>query len=161
MKRALIAGTAVLAAAGLGTLTSQATAQPTDRHGEERFSIISTTDPATDTVVGTGLFTAGGTDQGGSKADKIKFPDGSFTLKHSGTKTSHFDRSTCLLTTTGSGNFTAAAGTGAYKGIAGRGTYTLSIQVVFARTASGACDGNADPSALEYVVSGHGGISLP
>jgi hypothetical protein len=161
MKRALIAGTAVAAAVVTAiTLSSQADAQPTSRHGEESFSIISTTDPSTGSIIATGLFTDGGIDQAGTSADTITFPDGGFTLAHAGAKKSRFNTTTCLLTTTGTGTYNIKAGTRSYKGISGTGTFAFTVHAVFPRTRSGACNENADPAALQYVVTGHGPASL-
>jgi hypothetical protein len=162
MKRALIAGTAVAAAAVTAiTLSGQADAQPAGRHGEESFSIISTTSPSTGSIIATGFFTDGGTDHSGTSADMVTFPDGSFTLAHTGTKKSRFNTTTCLLTTTSTGTYKIKAGTRAYKGISGTGTFAFTVHAVFPRTRSGACNENADPAALQYVATGHGPASRP
>ncbi len=166
MKRALTASLGVLALAALSVTTTggqagAAAVSPAAQHGPESFSIMSTTDPSTGTIIATGLFTAGGTDQSGASADVITFADGTFTIDHTGTGKSHLDKLTCLLTTVGSGTYTFTAGTGAYAGISGSGSYTYNVDVVFLHSKSGGCKGHADPAALEYLVVGHGHAALP
>jgi hypothetical protein len=155
-----VAVTAALALAAAAVPTPAGAV--THRHsGTEHFSIVSTTDPSTDSIIATGLFTAGGTDQAGSKVDKIKLSNGSFEIKHTGHAKSGLNAKTCLYTTEGSGTYSLADGSGAYKGIKGTGKYTETVHVVFLKTKSGACNSDANPSALHYTVSASGPASLP
>ena len=122
MKRVLTATLGVFALAALSVTTTggqagAAAVSAAAHHGPESFSIMSTTDPSTGTIIATGLFTAGGTDQSSASADVITFADGTLTIDHTGTGKSHLDKLTCLLTTVGSGTYTFTAGTGAYAGI--------------------------------------------
>jgi hypothetical protein len=160
-----VTATAALAIAAALASTSAGASTPTrpdaNRHSTaEKFSIISTTDPSTDSIIATGLFTAGGTDHAGSKIDKIKLANGTFEIKHTGHAKSTLNAKTCLLVTKGKGTYVLLDGTGAYRGISGSGKYADTIRVVFRKTKAGACNENANPAALQYLVSGHGPASL-
>jgi hypothetical protein len=159
VKRSTLITTGIgIAVTGAIAVVGQASAT-TGHPRTERFAIVSVSDPSTSTVIATGVFTAGGTDDSGASADHLAFPDGKLTLNHHGTHKTSVNARTCMITTTGSGTYTLADGTGAYKGISGSGHYTFRVHVVLARTTSGSCDRNADPAAFEYLVHGRGKVT--
>ena len=109
----------------------------------------------------TGLFTAGGVDHSGSKADTFTFAGGSIKITHSnGHGTQSFDPKTCLFVISTHGTFKVVGGTGKYAGISGHGTYQLSIQAVAARTAKGACSKKVPPVAWEQIIKASGPVTL-
>lgn len=85
---------AMLSGAGLAAASAPAA------HGTEHFQIMSTSATAsTNSIIATGLFTAGGVNHPGTTTDKAVFPGGTFKIKHSpGKGTQSFNPKTCLLT---------------------------------------------------------------
>ncbi len=156
-----ISVTAALGGAGLAAASASTTARPA-ASGTEHFQIMTTSASSRkQTIIATGLFTAGGVDHSGNSVDKVVFPGGSFTIKHSAGKGPQtFDPKTCLLTLSLHGTYVAGHGTGKYKGISGHGKYQLSILSVFARS-GGKCSQSKPPAAWEQIIKASGPVSLP
>ncbi len=59
---------------------------------------------------------------------------------------------TCSATASGGGTFTIEGGTGAYRGVTGKGTFTAHGILIGARSRSGKCLGEKAPPAANYVT---------
>lgn len=123
--------------------------------GAQAFRIIFTGDPragALGRVVATGVVTAAGTDAtiaqdphpDGSETDtdRITLPRGTITIADTDPPdTAKFDAATCTATLSASGApYTIIAGTGAYAGAHGGGTFSARGLVVFGRAANSCSD---------------------
>jgi hypothetical protein len=165
MRRALttaIAGLAMLTAVG-GASLAAASASPA-RSGTLHLQFVSTSATSnTDTVIATGLVTAGGTDvEGAHNVGILRLPGGTITIRHSaGTGPQSFNPRTCLLTVSLHGTYKLLGGTGTYKGITGHGTYRLSILGVAARASNGTCSQTKPPVASELIIGASGPATLP
>jgi len=163
--RSLAATAAVAATALTAAIANIATATPAA--ATETFSIMTTNVP-TATVIATGGFTAGGTvdaegkSQKGGKGQKVRFPDGTFVIliHGSGDKHQQFDTATCLYTKSGTGAYTLADGTGAYKGISGSGRVSFTLRQVLARVKGVCAQPNTDVTALEFTETARGPASF-
>jgi hypothetical protein len=165
MYRILAAATVAALAATIG-ITSAAAAPATAKPsvtGTEHISIMSTSasPKAPESIIVTGVFTAGGKDVSGNNVDAIKLPGGSFKIHHAGPESQSLNAKTCLLAVNGTGTYKIAGGKGAYKGISGSGKYKLTIRAITARTAAGKCNTNAAPVAWQFMVMAKGPVSLP
>jgi hypothetical protein len=155
-----VAGT--LAVAGLTT----ASASPAARlsvSGIERFQLMtSSARSAKVSIIALGsVFTAGGIDHPGNKADTAVFPDGTFKIRHSaGMGTQHFNPKTCLAVIHQHGTYTLRRGTGAYAGISGHGVYHLSEVFIAARNAQGKCSRRLPPTAFQQLIAAQGPARL-
>jgi hypothetical protein len=129
--------------------------------GTENFQIMTTSATAkTASLIATGLFTAGGTASTSGKVSTFAFPTGTFKVAHSkGTGPQKFNPKTCLLTVSQKGTFALSGGTGAYKGISGKGTYQLSILAIAARV-GGKCSMKKPPVAYQQVIKATGTVKL-
>ena len=160
---AAAASAAVTATAAVMWLAVPAGASPAGRDvsGLEHFQLVTTSaTAATQPVIATGVFTAGGVDHQGSKADTFVFPGGSFKVAHSqGTGTQHFDPATCLNTVRVHGTYTLSGGTGKYAGIRGHGTYHLSILGIAARS-GGKCTMHKPPVVWQQIIQASGPVTL-
>ena len=136
MKRIMSLAAAATAATTAAALWLAVPAGAASVSGTENFQLMTTSATAkTIGVIATGVFTAGGVDHEGSKADTLVFPTGTFKVAHSkGTGPQKFNPKTCLLTVSQKGTLALSGGTGAYKGISGKGTYKLSIMAIFAKS---------------------------
>ncbi len=120
--------------------------------GAQSFRIIFTGDPRAGSlgrVIATGVVTAVGTDAtiaqdphpDGSETDtdRITLPGGTITILDTDPPgTARFNPATCTATLSASGApYTIIAGTGAYAGAQGGGTFSARGLVVFGRTAGG------------------------
>jgi len=158
MRKTILAVAGAAAAATLG-ITGVAAASGTAQ--TEHFSIVSTSFSSNaESIIATGAFTAGGTDISGNKVDAVKFPAGSFKIAHMGTEKGSFNPKTCLDSITGTGKYSLSAGTGAYKGIRGSGTYRLSVRIV-ANKVAGKCSMRVKPQASQLMITASGPVSLP
>jgi hypothetical protein len=131
----------------------------------ERFSLAdakASNGPPVWSVIATGHFIAGGTATQKRKGVlMLHFSAGTITLKigNNHKKLSKDQTATaCIQTQTGSGTYTIAAGTGAYRGIAGSGRATLHNTFV-EDAANGHCS-NA-PAAVQSLIAASGPVSLP
>jgi len=131
--------------------------------GTEHFQLM-VISPALTTgrVIVSGVFTAGGTEHVGTKADKLVFPTGTFKAAHSrgiGGKVT-LNHRTCLYTARGfHGRITLSGGTGAYAGISGTGTYHFSELAILARS-GGKCTLTKPPVSAEFLVRSSASVSL-
>ncbi len=150
-----------LSGAGLAAASASAGARPATS-GTEHFQIMTTSGTASNqSIIATGLFTAGGVDHSGGKVDKVVFPGGTFKIAHSpGKGPQTFNPKTCLLTINQHGTYTVGHGTGKYKGISGHGKYKLSILGVEAKS-GGKCAQSKPPVAFQLIIKASGPVSLP
>jgi hypothetical protein len=161
MRKTIRSVTAVAAVAALGVtgLTSVASAAPA---GTEHISIVSTSATSShESIILTGVFTAGGTDISGNSVDLVQLPLGTFKINHKGSDASKLNTKTCLQTIKGTGTYKLLDGTGLYKGLTGSGKYKLSISVVAERASGGKCSQNAAPLAYQFAVAAAGPVSIP
>jgi hypothetical protein len=166
MRKMIIAATATAAAATLA-VANIATATSTTK--TETFTAI-TTNPGSGvaSLIATGGFTAGGTDLVAGKKQTFRFADGKFTLviHPPGSKHVSLNPATCLYTKTGSGAYTLADGTGAYKGISGSGKVSFSLRATYPLV-NGKCPSNDQPggsgtwTAIQFTETASGPVSLP
>ena len=164
----LVAAASVIVTAGAVAVSglAAASASPTVRPsvtGTEHFQLM-TTSPTSNraTVIARGsVFTAGGVDIQGSTTDTIKFPGGTFKIKHSpGTGPQSFNPKTCLLTVNQRGTYRVGHGTGKYKGISGHGKYHVLILAIAARNANGKCSQTKPPRVFQQLIQAHGPVTL-
>jgi hypothetical protein len=130
--------------------------------GTEHFQIMTTSPTASAIpVIAYGMFTVPGTDHTGRKADTLVFGNGSFRVNHPGISTKQtFNPKTCLLTVTGSGPATLSGGTGAYRGINGNLTATISVVAIAARTSTGKCSTAELPRVFQDLIKASGKVTL-
>lgn len=149
---------AMLSGAGVAAASTRAPAA----HGTEHFQIMSTSATAsTNSIIATGLFTAGGVNHPGNTTDTAVFPGGTFKIAHSpGKGTQSFNPKTCLLTLNLHGTYTVGHGTGQYAGISGDGKYQLSILEIGARS-GGTCSQSKPPVTFQQIIKASGPVSLP
>lgn len=106
------------------------------------------------------MFTAGGVDHMGSKVDTLVFPNGSFKIAHSrGTGRPKLNPKTCLLTLTLRGTIALSGGTGAYKGIKGKGTYQYNELAILAKS-GGKCTMKKPPTAYQVIIKASAAVTL-
>jgi hypothetical protein len=128
--------------------------------GTENFQIMTTSaTSSTFGVIAHGVFTAAGVDHSGSKVDTLVFPNGSFKMTHTGKARQTFNPKTCLLTISEKAVITLSGGTGAYKGISGKGTAQASILAIGAKS-SGKCSTAKPPVALQQVIKATASVTL-
>jgi len=163
----LLTMAAAAAAAAIVGLAVPAGAAPMAKKavsGTEHFQAMTTSGTATTQgVIAWGVFTAPGVDhQTSGTADTFVFPGGSVKLTHTnGTGPVSQNPKTCLLTGTIHGTYKLTAGTGAFKGISGHGTYVATILGIFPKTKKGACSQSAAPVAWQQEISASGPVTLP
>jgi hypothetical protein len=131
-----------------------------DVSGIEHFQLVTTSaTAATQPVIATGVFTAGGVDHQGRKADTFVFPGGSFKVVPSrGTGTQHVDPKTCLVTVRVHGTYKLFGGTGKYAGISGHGIYHLSVLGIGARS-GGKCTMHKPPVVWQQIIQAAGPVT--
>jgi hypothetical protein len=131
--------------------------------GTEHFQLM-TTSPTSNrsTIIGRGsVFTAGGVDIAGNTTDTVKFPGGTFKIRHSpGKGPQSFNPRTCLLTINQHGTYRLGHGTGKFKGISGHGRYHLLILAIAARNARGKCSQTKPPRVWQQVIQAQGPVTL-
>jgi hypothetical protein len=171
-RAALAAMTAAAAAAVIGLAVpasaSPATVRPAAVSGTEHFQIMSTSTTSNKlSVIVYGAFTAAGTDiesansNGPTSTSVFALPGGSFKVTHTNPNGGSFNTKTCLFMFTGKGTFKLSGGTGKYKGITGKGTFTLAFLGIAPRLKSGACNPNAVPITSHQLVNATGAIKIP
>jgi hypothetical protein len=173
-KRAALAamtGAAAAAVIGLAVPASAAPAavRPAAVSGTEHIQIMSTSPTSNKlSVIIYGAITAAGTDtepnnSGPTSTSVFTFPGGSFKVTHTNPSGGSFNPKTCLFIFNGKGTFKLSGGTGKYKGISGKGTFTLSVIGMGPKLKSGACNPNpnAIPVALHQQVNATGSVKLP
>jgi len=168
MRRAFSAavGAVSLAAVVVGTSVTAASASTTAVRTEHFQFVSVSTSSNRDSAIAWGVFTAGGTIN--LNSGHVRFPGGTFrAIHHQTSMTSELNRKTCLLVSVGHGTYRLTHGTGKYRHISGRGTYTSRVRAVLARNARGRCSQSKRPSAFQQIVNARGpvggvsGIRLP
>jgi hypothetical protein len=129
--------------------------------GPEHFQLMTTSATSnTASVIASGVFTAGGVDHMGSKVDTLVFSNGSFKVAHSkGTGKPKLNPKTCLFTITIRGTIALSGGTGAYKGISGKGTYQFNELAILAK-AGGKCTMKKPPVAFQGLIKASATVTL-
>jgi hypothetical protein len=157
----VVALVGVVAGTGL-TAASASQVGASARSGFEHFQIMTTdSNSPTNSIIATGLFTAGGVDHTGNRVDTAVFPDGTFKIAHSpGIATPHFNPKTCLGLVAVNGTYRLSHGTGAYAGIRGHGIYRVNLTMVAARNAAGKCSDRLPPAAFQLIIRAQGPVSL-
>jgi hypothetical protein len=174
-RTALLGGALVAAAAVTAGLALPAAASPAAPAGSarvwgtEHFQTMNTSTSGsvtTNPLIAYGLFTAPGTDrENPNGTDTFSFPGGSFLVKHAtakGTAHQSFNAKTCLFQASEKGTFQVSNGTGKYRGIAGGGTYALSVVGIGAKLKNGSCNPSqtAPPAAQQQEIQAVGRVSL-
>jgi hypothetical protein len=163
MRKSITSALAVAAAAAAVGGTGIAVASThSGTTGPENFQMMTTSATGSnDSVIASGLFTAGGVDHEGRSTATFVFSNGTVTVKHSrGTGTQTLDPKTCLLTVNLHGTYTLTGGTGAYAGITGGGKYKLNILAIGAKSGS-TCSQKLPPVAFHQVINATGTATLP
>jgi hypothetical protein len=167
LRSKILGGMSVVALVGVvaGTGLTAASASQVGvsvRSGFEHFQIMSTSDTSsTQSIIATGLFTAGGVDHAGDRVDTVVFPDGTFKLAHSpGVGEPRFNPKTCLGLVAVNGTYRLSHGTGAYAGIRGHGIYRVNLTLVGARNAAGKCSDRLPLVAFQLIIRAQGPVSL-
>lgn len=165
MRKAIVTATATAAAA----LAVANIAAATSTTKTETFTAI-TSNPGSGvaSLIATGGFTAGGTMMLTAKhTETFRFAAGKFTfVVRKGRKHQGLNLTTCLYTKTGSSSYTLTDGTGAYQGISGSGKVSFSLRAVYPLV-KGKCPssdqpgGSGTPTAIQYVQTASGPVSLP
>ena len=163
MKRISLAAAATAAATGAVlwlAVPAGAAARPAVS-GTENFQAMTTSaTSSTQGVIASGVFTAAGVAHEGSKVSTFVFPAGSFKVAHSkGIGPQKFNPKTCLFTVSQHGTLALSGGTGAYKGISGKGTYKLSILAIAARS-GGKCSMKKPPVAYQQLIKATAAVKL-
>jgi hypothetical protein len=150
------ASTAAATAAGLWLAVPAGAAVS----GTEHFQAIGSATSSTRSLIASGVFTKGGIDRSGNKADTFVFSNGTFKVAHSkGTGKPTLNRKTCLLSGTFRGTIALSGGTGAYKGISGKGTYQFNELAILARI-GGKCSMKKPPTASQVVIKATASVKL-
>jgi hypothetical protein len=168
---AKVIAVAVTAAAIVGATITAASARvpvPASPHGREHFTLMAslarTADASIDaSIIGTGLFTDGGTIDIGKNAHSAEMKLGRGTIRltttHGRGSAPNVNSSTCLTTQTASGTYKLSHGTGKYAGISGSGHFTTTVRFVSARNRDGSCSPNRE-LAYQAVVTMTGTATL-
>lgn len=163
------AAAVTVAAIGGATITAASAhvSTPASRHGREHLTLMASLARTADanihaTIIGTGLFTDGGTIDitklGNSATAKL----GRGTIRLTTTIGSSIKQvtSTCLTTQTASGTYKLSHGTGKYARISGSGHFKTTVHFVSARNRNGSCSPNRE-RAFQAVATLSGTATLP
>jgi len=94
------------------------------------------------------------------KSGVVHFPRGTFRAIHHRTSfASQLNRKTCRLVSVEHGTYKLADGTGKYRHISGRGTYTSRVLAVLARGKRGRCSQAKLPAAFQQIINARGTVS--
>jgi hypothetical protein len=162
MRKAILVVTVAAATAAVG-ISIAATASTTNK--TEHFSLIDTSNTAqVFSVIATGAFTGGGTDDmRGSGPSTIRLAGGTIKLQGHATEPpkTNTNSTICLVTEHSAGTYTLLGGTGIYKGISGSGKYTQSASQV-GPTPNGKCSfTSGNPVGSQQTITASGPVSLP
>lgn len=157
------------AAGALLVATNAPAAGPAPRPGGVLHYFETSTKNGTATVVVTGPFTDYGVDHASARAsgsvNEISLKQGSFALDI--TRLDHavvfsVDSATCAYSESGTGPTRILDGTGAYAGIRGTLTITVSGKGILPKSNNGVCekDGYAAPLVAVSTASGSGTVSF-
>ena len=128
--------------------------------GTENFQAISSATASTRSVIASGVFTKGGVNHVGNKVDTFVFSNGTFKVAHSkGTGRPTLNPKTCLFSATIHGTIALSGGTGAYKGISGKGTYQFNELAILAK-AGGKCTMKKPPTASQVIIKATASVKL-
>ena len=160
----VLASTVATAGIVVGSLaTASASAMTPAASGTEHFSLMTTSPSASKyVIIASGVFTAGGVDKAGNTTDTARFANGSFKIHHGGKVKivkEQLNAKTCLEMFVAKAKFTLGGGTGAYKGISGSGTATISGLAIASRS-KGQCNPNANPLHNEETIRATGHVKL-
>lgn len=148
---AVIAGTSVTA-----TSASASAAASSTEHF--RFMTVSASSSRY-SAIAWGTFTAGGTINMNSSV--VHFPRGTFrAIHHRTSAATQLNRKTCRLVSVEHGTYKLADGTGKYRRISGRGTYTSRVSAVLARGKRGRCSQSKLPAAFQQIINARGPVSV-
>ncbi len=164
----LLAAASVIVTAGAVAIggVAAASASPAVRpsvSGTQHFQLMTTsaTSNRASVIAHGAVFTAGGVDIQGNKVDTVRFPGGTFRIRHSaGHGPQSFNPRTCLLTVTQRGTYRLSHGTGKFRGIGGHGRYLARILAVGARNASGKCSMSKPPTTFQQIITAQGPAHL-
>jgi hypothetical protein len=164
----LVAAASVIVTAGAVALSGLAAASASPAvtpavSGTEHFQLMTTSATSNrSSIIARGpVFTGGGVDIQGNTADLVKFPNGTFKIRHSsGRGPQTFDPRTCLLTISLHGTYKLGHGTGHFKGISGHGKYQLRILAIGARNARGKCTQRKPPRVFQQIITAKGPAHL-
>jgi hypothetical protein len=148
-----VAAAGAIAVSGLTAASARPAAS-----GTEHFQLMSASlNGNTESIVATGLFTAGGVDhEGKGNTGRVVFPGGTFKIRHSAGKgPQRFNPKTCLLTISQTGTYKLIDGTGKFAGISGHGRYRLTILAVASRV-KGKCSMSKAPAAAQVLIRASG-----
>jgi hypothetical protein len=158
MRRALgaAAGTLAFAAVVAGSSITAASASTSSTTEHFQFVTTSASSPRA-SAISWGVFTAGGTIN--INSGLIRFPRGTFrAIHHQTSGVSQLNRKTCLLIAVEHGTYKLADGTGKYRHISGRGTYTSRVRAVLRRNAKGRCAQSKLPRAFQQMINARGPV---
>jgi hypothetical protein len=163
MRRHWIAGAVLTGAAVLAVTSAAFGSGASGTSGTEHFSFMSTNVGADKfSVIATGVFTAGGTATPLAGADTLRFPNGTIDVasRTKGKPRYFANTKTCYESLVQKGTYTVLGGTGAYKGIAGSGTFTLTIRQI-GPSRNGKCDTNTTKRvASQGIITARGAVTL-
>jgi hypothetical protein len=148
---AVVAGSSITAASA--STTSASTSSTTEHF---QFVTTSASSPRASAIVW-GAFTAGGTIN--INSGLVRFPRGTFrAIHHRTSAVNQFNRRTCLLVSVEHGTYKLADGSGKYRHISGRGTYTSRVRAVLRRNTKGRCSQSKLPRAFQQSINARGPI---
>ena len=164
MRRALGAAAGTLAFAAVVAGSSITAASASTNSMTEHFQFVSTSAASPKaSAIAWGVFTAGGTIN--VHTGLVRFPRGTFrAIHHRTSSVSQMNRRTCLLVAVEHGTYRLADGTGKYRHISGRGTYTSRVWAVLRHNAKGRCAQSKPPRAFQQVINARGpvrGVARP
>ena len=154
------ASTAAVTAAALWLAVPAGAAAGPSASGTENFQAISSATASTRSLIASGVFTKGGVDRVGNKVDTFVFSNGTFKVAHSkGTGRPTLNPKTCLFSATIHGTIALSGGTGAYKGISGKGTYQFNELAILAK-AGGKRTMRKPPTASQVIIKATASVKL-
>jgi hypothetical protein len=162
MRRALGAAAGALAfaavVAGSSITAASASTSTSTSNTTEHFQFVTTSASLPRaSAIAWGVFTACGTIH--INSGLIRFPHGSFqAIHHRTSAVNQFNRRTCLLVSVERGTCKLADGTGKYRHISGRGTYTSRVRAVLRRNAKGRCSQSGLPRAFQQMINARGPV---
>jgi hypothetical protein len=154
-------GAVAVGAVGLALWSAgAASAAPTIEH----VHIVANTFNGPDSIIGTGVFDAGGTFYSSHhNSGEAVFDNGTFLIHHKQSQQLFkLNPKTCEAQLYSTGTFTLDRGVGAYVGMKGSGTYKASAVATFPRNANGTCDvaGSVEPTAFQELIVASGPVTF-
>ena len=162
--RRSIATAAALGTAAIAVTSSGAAATPAPKAASQIEYFLITGSGNHEVAIAHGAFVGGGRDDASHESyDVLHLGHGTLRVTHPDSQshfTQHLDPKTCFATFTITGKYTVGHGTGRFAHVTGHGTYVVRDQAILARTKSGACDENADPTVDVFVARASGPVHL-